>query len=152
MPIPSYPSLMLPVLKLFEQGATSINECIPAIKAEFGISDEDARALIPAGTATVLFSRIHRARMCLSKAGFLEFTPRRMHVISAKGRRLLASIRLTNGIERRDLGREPPPNLSSALVEARPRFARPVPMTGGATTSFSYRAREENLRDPRSRP
>ena len=75
MPIPDYPTLMLPVLKLFAHGAASINECIPAIKAQFGISDEEAHELIPAGTATVLFSRIHWARMCLSKAGFLEFTP-----------------------------------------------------------------------------
>lgn len=106
MPMPEYPSLMLPVLELFEQGATSINQCIPAIKAKFGITDEEASQLIPACTVTLLFSRIHWARMCLSKAGFLTFTPSRTHVVSEKGRRLLASIRQADGDPHHDLLRQ----------------------------------------------
>lgn len=93
MPIPEYPTLLVPVLKLFERGITSLDQCVPAIRSQFGISDEEAEELIPAGTVTVLFSRIHWARMCLSKAGFLEFTPNHVHVVTKRGRRLLASIR-----------------------------------------------------------
>jgi hypothetical protein len=35
MAIPSYETLMLPVLKLFASGARNVSECLPAIKQQF---------------------------------------------------------------------------------------------------------------------
>lgn len=89
MPVPDYETLMLPVLRLFASGARSVSECVPRIKAEFGITDEEAQELIPSGRITVLQSRTHWARTYLSKAGLLHSPSRNFHVITDKGRALL---------------------------------------------------------------
>lgn len=47
MPIPNYETFMLPVLRLFGEGAKNINECLPKLKDEFGITDEEAEEPIP---------------------------------------------------------------------------------------------------------
>jgi restriction system protein len=91
MPIPNYETFMLPVLRLFGEGAKNINECLPKLKAEFGITDEEAEELIPSGRLTTLQSRAHWARTYLGKAGLLESPKRNLHIITAKGREVLAS-------------------------------------------------------------
>lgn len=89
MPVPDYETLMLPVLRLFGSGAKNVAECVPRIKDEFSISDEEAQELIPSGRITVLQSRTHWARTYLSKAGLLHSPSRNLHVITDKGRSLL---------------------------------------------------------------
>lgn len=89
MPVPDYETLMLPVLRLFGAGAKNVAECVPRIKDEFGISDEEAQELIPSGRITVIQSRAHWARTYLSKAGLLHSPSRNLHVITDKGRSLL---------------------------------------------------------------
>ena len=91
MPIPDYQTLMLPVLKLFRDGATNVSECLPAIRKEFSITDEEAQELIPSGTVTLLSNRTHWARTYLSKAGLLYSPERNLHVITDTGRALLKS-------------------------------------------------------------
>ncbi len=91
MPVPSYEVLMLPVLRLIAGGAQNVAECVPSIKAEFGISDEEAEEIIPSGGLTVLQSRTHWARTYLSKAGLLESPKRNHHVITEAGRKFLAT-------------------------------------------------------------
>lgn len=89
MPVPDYETLMLPVLRLFGSGAKNVAECVPALKDEFGITDEEARELIPSGSMSVLQSRAHWARTYLSKAGLLHSPSRNLHVITDRGRALL---------------------------------------------------------------
>jgi restriction system protein len=91
MPVPDYETLMLPVLRLFAEGAKNISECVPRLKEQFGISDEEARELIPSGRITVLQSRAHWARTYLSKAGLLHSPKRNLHVVTDRGRQLLAT-------------------------------------------------------------
>lgn len=90
MAIPDYETLMLPVLRLFSSGAKNVSECLPAVKREFGITDQEAEELLPSGRVTVLQSRTHWARTYLSKAGLLESPKRNMHVITDLGRQILA--------------------------------------------------------------
>lgn len=90
MTIPDYETLMLPVLKLFSSGAKNVSECLPAVKREFGITDQEAEELLPSGWVTVLQSRTHWARTYLSKAGLLESPKRNLHVITDLGRQVLA--------------------------------------------------------------
>lgn len=90
MTIPDYETLMLPVLKLFASGARNVAECLPAIKNEFSITDEEAEELLPSGRVTVLQSRTHWARTYLSKAGLLTSPKRNLHVITQLGRDVLA--------------------------------------------------------------
>lgn len=42
MPIPDYETLMLPVLRLFGEGVKNVAECLPRLKSEFEITDEEA--------------------------------------------------------------------------------------------------------------
>ncbi|WP_134682021.1 restriction endonuclease [Paracoccus ravus] len=91
MPIPDYETLMLPVLRLFGEGARNVAECVPCLKAEFEVTDEEAVELLPSGRVTVLQSRAHWARTYLSKAGLLESPRRNQHVLTQKGREVLAS-------------------------------------------------------------
>lgn len=90
MAIPDYETLMLPVLKLFSSGAKNVSECLPAVKREFDITDQEAEELLPSGRVTVLQSRTHWARTYLSKAGLLESPKRNLHVITDLGRQVLA--------------------------------------------------------------
>lgn len=89
MPTPDYQTLMLPVLRLFAEGARNVRECVPAIKQQFGISDAEAEELLPSGSISVLYNRIHWARTYLAKAGLLESPSRNLHVITKRGRHLL---------------------------------------------------------------
>jgi restriction system protein len=89
--IPDYETLMLPVLALFARGAPNVAACVPEIKAQFGISDDEAAELLPSGSTTLLQSRVHWARTYLSKAGLLESPKRNLHVITEAGRQVLAS-------------------------------------------------------------
>jgi restriction system protein len=90
MPIPDYETLMLPVLRAFESGAKSVNECLPLLIRDFGISDEEAAELIPSGRVTVLANRAHWARTYMSKAGLLNSPKRNVHQVTDLGRALLA--------------------------------------------------------------
>ncbi|WP_198008136.1 winged helix-turn-helix domain-containing protein, partial [Rhodobacter ferrooxidans] len=91
MPVPDYETMMLPVLRLFAEGATNVSACLPALKAQFGISDQEADELLPSGTMTYLSNRAHWARTYLSKAGLLSSPRRNQHVITEKGQRFLAT-------------------------------------------------------------
>jgi restriction system protein len=90
MPVPNYETLMLPVLRLIAEGAKNVSECVPRLKQEFHITDDEARELIPSGRITVLQSRAHWARTYLSKAGLLHSPKRNLHVVTERGRQLLA--------------------------------------------------------------
>lgn len=91
MPVPDYETLMLPVLRLFGEGARNVSGCLPAIQRDFAITEAEASELLPSGRVTVLQSRVHWARTYLSKAGLLESPRRNQHVITARGREVLAS-------------------------------------------------------------
>ena len=47
MPVPTYETLMLPVLRMFEGGAKNVAACIPQVKDQFEMTDEEAEELLP---------------------------------------------------------------------------------------------------------
>lgn len=75
---------------MFEAGAKNVADCVPQVKDQFGITDEEAEELLPSGRVTVLQSRTHWARTYLSKAGLLTSPKRNLHVITDRGRAVLA--------------------------------------------------------------
>jgi restriction system protein len=91
MPLPDYETLMLPVLRLFADGAVNVAACLPSLKDQFHITEDEAAELLPSGRTTVLQSRTHWARTYLAKAGLLESPKRNLHVITPRGRQVLAS-------------------------------------------------------------
>ena len=66
MAIPDYETLMLPLLKLFGDGALNVAACVPSLQKQFGITDDEAAELLPSGRITVLQSRAHWARTYLA--------------------------------------------------------------------------------------
>ncbi|MBY4591957.1 restriction endonuclease [Rhizobium redzepovicii] len=91
MAIPDYETLMLPVLKLFGDGAPNVAACVPSLQKQFGITDDEAAELLPSGRITVLQSRAHWARTYLAKAGLLTSPKRNLHIITDLGREVLSS-------------------------------------------------------------
>jgi restriction system protein len=90
MPVPDYESMMLPVLRAFAEGAQNVRDCLPAVRKAFAITEEEAAALLPSGRKTVLADRVHWARTYLSKAGLLTSPRRNMHILTERGRAVLA--------------------------------------------------------------
>jgi restriction system protein len=90
VPVPDYETLMLPVLRLFNDGATNVSECLPEVRRQFDVTDEEAQELIPSGRTTLLRNRVHWARTYLGKAGLLSSPKRNVHAITELGRQLLA--------------------------------------------------------------
>lgn len=81
---------MLPVLQAVAEGAKTVGDCIPPIRAQLGISDEDAAALTPSGSKTYLVDRIGWARTYLGKAGLVTSPKRGTHVVTPLGLKVLA--------------------------------------------------------------
>jgi len=82
---------MLPTLRAFEGGATSVSDILPTLIQQFQITPAEAEEVIPSGRLTTLQSRAHWARTYLSKAGLLTSPKRNQHVITDAGRDLLGS-------------------------------------------------------------
>lgn len=82
---------MLPTLKLFAGGAKRVADCVPILRDQLGLTAEETEELIPSGTSTVLASRTHWARTYLSKAGLLYSPKRNEHVITERGKQVLAT-------------------------------------------------------------
>lgn len=91
MPVPDYETLMLPVLRLFANGAKNVSECLFDLRQQFDISDEEAAEMLPSGRSTLLSNRAHWARTYLSKAGLLTSPERNLHVVTDLGRQVLAA-------------------------------------------------------------
>lgn len=105
MPVPDYQTLMLPVLQAFANGAERVNDCLPALRKQFDITDEEAAELLPSGQVTYLQNRANWARTYLAKAGLLTSTRRGFHRITDDGRRVLAE--KPERIDRKFLSRFP---------------------------------------------
>lgn len=77
VPIPDFESIMLPLLKLVEDGKEhSAREALDYIIDSFNLNEEEKRELLDSGTQTIIYNRVGWARTYLKKAGLIE-SPRR---------------------------------------------------------------------------
>ncbi len=90
MAIPDYQTIMLPFLKLIENGKVyAIRDTVDMLAEEFKLSNSERRELLPSGQQTVFHNRVGWARTYLKKAGLVE-TPKRGTVrITDRGREVL---------------------------------------------------------------
>jgi restriction system protein len=90
MAIPDYQSLMLPLLRLLEDGQEhTVREAIDKLANEFDLTEEERKALLPSGRQTVFRNRVSWASTYLNKAGVIE-SPRRGHMqITDRGKEVL---------------------------------------------------------------
>lgn len=86
MAIPDYQSLMLPLLKLAQDGQDhSLSEAIDTLALEFGLSGEERKELLSSGRQAKFDNRVGWARTYLKKAGLLESTGRGKFRITERG-------------------------------------------------------------------
>jgi restriction system protein len=91
MAIPSYQSLMLPVLRYAAQSEQRVPDVAERIADDLGLSLEEREELLPSGRQRTLHNRIHWAKFYMSKAGLIDSPARGRFVASDEGKRFLAS-------------------------------------------------------------
>ena len=80
MAIPDYQTIMLPLLKFFQDKKEHhIREAIDHISDFFHLTDEERRELLPSGFEPIIDNRVGWARTYMKKAGLFE-SPRRGYV------------------------------------------------------------------------
>ncbi|MBS3767120.1 MAG: restriction endonuclease [Candidatus Cloacimonetes bacterium] len=91
MPIPDFQTIMLPLLKLSNDGEIHyIHDAVNELAEEFGLSDEEQAKLLPSGQQPVFYNRVGWARTYLKKAGLLEDPKRGYFKITDRGKEVLA--------------------------------------------------------------
>ncbi len=88
--LPKFEDLMLPVLVAIKQGKQSSSDCLPDIRAHFGLTSEQMDELIPSGKQTTISNRTHWARNYMKHAGLVEPVARGRYQITPLGEQLLA--------------------------------------------------------------
>jgi restriction system protein len=92
MPIPDFQSLMLPIMKVAQDGAEhTARELRQRIGDDLGLTDAERKELLPSGTQPVFTNRIAWARSHLTMAGLLEKTGRGTFRIAQRGKEALSS-------------------------------------------------------------
>lgn len=90
MTIPGFQSLMLPFLKITQDGNEhSISEMFEKLGDQFKLSDEERRELLSSGRQSKFENRVHWTKSYLQKACLLESTGRAKFKITPRGIQVL---------------------------------------------------------------
>lgn len=90
MPTPSMGDFLLPCLRLLAGDARNTRDCLPALRVELGLTEEDMAEVLKSGTRTRVFDRADWAVQHLVWAGLVERPERGVHRASVEGRAWLA--------------------------------------------------------------
>lgn len=92
MAIPDYQSIMLPLLRLVEDGRDrTFKEALDSMAQHFALSQEELAELLPSGNQGVFTNRVGWAKTYLRQAGLLDIPRRGLFRITARGKAFLAS-------------------------------------------------------------
>jgi len=120
--IPDYQSLMLPLLRIAEDGREyRISDLIEPLGKKLGLTQSELDEMLPSGRQPVFNNRVHWAKTYLAQAKLLEITRRAHFRITDRGREVL---------------RESPARVDVRLLERFPEF-----------NEFKQRARATQTRD-----
>ena len=90
--IPPFQELMLPIMKVAQDGAEhTARELRQRLAEQLGVTEEERKELLPSGTQPVFTNRIAWARSHLTMAGLLEKTGRGAFRITQRGKDALSS-------------------------------------------------------------
>ena len=90
MTIPDFQTIMLPLLKLAQDGKEhSINEAVEMLSGLFNLPEEEKSKLLPSGQQPIFYNRVGWARTYLKKAKLLEDPRRGYFRITERGREVL---------------------------------------------------------------
>jgi restriction system protein len=91
MAIPDYQSIMLPLLQFAaDDKEHSLREAIESLSAEFGLTEEEKKELLPSGQQPTFENRVAWARTYLVKALLFEAPRRGVFRITQRGRDVLS--------------------------------------------------------------
>jgi restriction system protein len=89
--IPDYQSLMLPLLRLTEDGKEHrIGDVIELLGQKLALSSAELEETLPSGRQPAFYNRVHWAKTYLAQAKLLEITRRAHFRITERGRAVLA--------------------------------------------------------------
>ena len=91
MPVPKFPTVILPVLKFAAMGEFDHPTAVKYISDEFGLTHEEREELVPSGTKPRIDDRVNWAMVYLHKAGLLTRPRRGRYIITGMGQSVLAS-------------------------------------------------------------
>jgi restriction system protein len=90
MTIPDFQTIMLPLLKITEDGKEhSIQDFVSRLARSFELSEQELNELLPSGKQPIFYNRVGWARTFLSKSGLLQLTQRPYYRITERGRDVL---------------------------------------------------------------
>lgn len=108
MSIPDYQSIMLPLLEFAgDEREHTVREAIEVLAAQFGLTEQERKMLLPSGQQAIFDNRVGWARTYLKKAGLLESPRRGYFRITSRGVEVL---------------RAKPPTIDVAFLEQFPEF------------------------------
>jgi restriction system protein len=108
MAIPDFQTMMLPLLRIAQDGEEHTNaEAREGIATEFSLTEEDRRELLPSGKQRTLDNRVAWALSYLRHALLLESTGRGRFRITSRGRQVL---------------QQPPERITIAFLRQFPEF------------------------------
>ncbi len=92
MPVPDFQTIMLPLLRCFNDGQEhSVQDLMSTLTKQFDLSEDELNTLLPSGKQTVFYNRVGWARTYLTKAGLLEMSRRSYYRITQRGKQVLES-------------------------------------------------------------
>ncbi len=92
MAIPDYQTVMLPLLCFASDGQEhSLRDAIDSLAAEFKLTEDERKELLPSGQQEVFNNRVGWARTYMKKAGVIETTRRGHFQITKRGKEVLAT-------------------------------------------------------------
>lgn len=90
MTIPDYQTLMLPLLKFAGDAKEHTKrEALTTLAAQFKLTDDELKELLPSGNQAVFDNRLGWARTYLKNAGLIQYTRRGHFRLTARGRSVL---------------------------------------------------------------
>lgn len=90
MPIPDFQTIMLPLLRVAEDGQSHyIHDAVDELAKHFSLTDEEKSKLLSSGQQPVFYNRVGWARTYLKKAGLLEDPKRGYFRITERGKEVL---------------------------------------------------------------
>lgn len=91
MPIPAKFDLMLPLLKIVDEGQISMRDAATRLAKEFRLSAAEQAEMLSTGTKTRFFDRTSWARVYLRQAGLIDLPKRGFVKITPAGRALIGT-------------------------------------------------------------
>ena len=90
MALPGFQDLMLPLLRLHNDGEEHLsNEFVESLADELNLGEEERNALLPSGRQAVFANRVGWARSYLKNSGLILYTGRKRSMITERGRQVL---------------------------------------------------------------